>query len=284
MALYIFEERTGGNRASAVSRVAARTLLACALLFVGAFAATPQSKPRRSTAAPAAKAAPPAPVPAVVPFANGEHLAYRVLWSKYSVNAATLQFLVVEQRDFFGHPSWHFRALGQTVDTMRLVYPLDDQFDSYTDAAKLTSLQFEMYLHEQGKQQNNSWRMSAANDPAPSNATAARVPPETRDPLGLLYALRANDWKTTPEFRAPVFDGNHLYEVVARVEQAADQITVQAGPFTASRIGIQVQEQGQDAAGIHFTLWLAQDPARTPVLIQADIPIGTARVELAARP
>ena len=254
-----------------------------ALFFVAAIAAIGQSKRKRpTTALPAGKVA--APAAAVVPFASGERLTFRVLWSKYSVNAGALQCLVVEQRDFYGRPAWHFRALAQTVDTMRLIYPLDDQFDSYTDAARLNSLQYETYLHEQGKQQNNSWRMSSSGEAAPANATAAHVPPDTRDPVGLLYALRATDWKTTPEVRMPVFDGYRVYDVVARIEQASEPVTVQAGQFAASRIGIEAMEHGQDTGRFHFTLWLAQDAAHTPVLIAAEVPVGTARVELAARP
>ena len=175
-----------------------------------------------------------------MPFRSGERLAFGVLWSKYAVNAATLELTVVERRDFFGRAAWHFRALAQTIDTVRILYPLDDQFDSYTDTAKLTSLQYEMYLHEQGKQQNSAWRMSAEGDPAPPDAAAARVLPGTRDPIGLLYVLRAADWKSTPELHAPVFDGHHLYDIVARLEQASGQVTVPAGQFVASRIDVQV--------------------------------------------
>src|SRR5665213_1042290 len=93
---------------------------------------------------------------AAVPFHTGERLDYRVLWSKYSVNAATVEFQVVERGSFFGHTAWHFRALAHTIDTMRILYPLDDQFDSYTETAHLTSVEYEMYLHEQGKHPNHS--------------------------------------------------------------------------------------------------------------------------------
>ena len=267
-------------------------LSAAVLLFgIGAASAHQAQKQRPPAQGPktpsktAPKSAP--PLLAAVPFAAGENLAFRVLWSKYSVNAGALQFQVVEQRDFFGRPAWHFRVRGQTIDTMRYVYPLDDQVDSYTDATTLASLQYEMYLHEQGQQQNNTWRMSSPSDPAPAGATAARVPSDTRDPVGLLYAFRAHDWKSAPEMRAPVFDGNHLYQVDARLEQPSDPVTVQAGSFTAARIGVDVSQEnqdGKDTSSIHFTLWLAQDATRTPVLIEAALPIGSARVELASRP
>ena len=55
-----------------------------------------------------------------------------------------------------------------------------------------------------------------------------------------------------------------------------------AGTFKASRIDIQVFENGKDLTDLHFALWLAQDAAHTPVLMEAEAPapIGTARVEL----
>jgi Protein of unknown function (DUF3108) len=216
------------------------------------------------------------------PFRVGERLAFRVLWSKYNVNAARLQFAVVALGNFFGHAAWHFQMQAHTTDTTRMLYALDDQFDSYTEAAHLTSLQYEEYLHEEGKQQDGAWRINAAGVVPPSGAAAARVLPGTRDPVGLLYALRAADWKRMTEFRTPVFDGHHLYEAVARVGQASAKVTVPAGDFVASRIDVKLFDRGRELSTMHFSLWLAQGPARTPVLIEAVVPIGTARIELTA--
>src|SRR6185436_12023523 len=122
---------------------------------------------------------PPTPAPVAVPFRAGEKLNYRILWSKYSVNAGNLELAAIEQRNFFGRPAWHFRAVTHSMDTIRIIYPLDDQLDSYTDAALLTSIQYETYLHEQGKQQNGAWRMITAGEATPANVTAARVLPGT---------------------------------------------------------------------------------------------------------
>ncbi len=219
-----------------------------------------------------------------VPFRPGERLAYRVLWSKYSVNAATIEFQALEHGNFFGHAAWHFRALAHTIDTMRLLYPLDDQFDSYTETSNLTSVEYEMYVREQGKQQNNSWRITPNGGAAPADSTAPQILPGTRDPVGLIYALRAADWNKSPEFRTPVFEGRHVYDVVARIEQPPGQAAVPAGQFAASRIAIRLFEHGQELSDMRFALWLAQDAARTPVLMEADVPIGTARVELTAKP
>jgi hypothetical protein len=271
-------------RASSRRRRVQMMTLACvaltgALVLTGA-AGDGRQAPRR----PAASRSVPKPAPpAAVPFRAGEKLAFRVLWSKYSVNAGNVELSTVEQRTFFGRLAWHFRAVAHSMDTIRILYALDDQFDSYTDATLLTSLQYEMYLHEQGKQQSGAWRMTAPGDPTPANVTAARVLPGTRDPIGMVYALRAADWKRTPELHMPVFDGHTLYEVVARADSSGP-VTVPAGQFTASRINISVLEHGEPVTGTHFAVWLAQDAAHTPLLVEAEIPFGAARVELMSLP
>ncbi len=258
--------------------------VAVIFLFVGAcLGAAAQSQRPARAASKTATAANKRATETAVPFNAGERLSFRVIWSKFSVNAAIIQLAVIERRDFFGRLAWHFRALAQTIDTMHIVYPLDDQLDSYTDASQLNSLQYEMYVHEQGKQQNNSWRLISDGSAAPANVTAARVSPGTRDPIGLLYVMRAADWKSTPELRAPVFDGKNLYDVVAHLESSSEQATVPAGQFAASKIGVRVYDHGQELSSTRFTLWLAQDATRTPVLVETELPIGTARVEMTAK-
>jgi len=235
-----FDRYRGKLSARLSSLVVGGLLLAGSFLaWGGAWGQTQRSKPPAP-----AKTAKPIVHDAQVPFSAGERLSFRVIWSKFSVNAATIQLNVVERRDFFGRAAWHFRAMAQTVDTMRVLFPLDDQLDSYTDAAQLNSLQYEMYLHEQGKQQTNSWRLISDGSAAPANIPAARVMPGTRDPIGLLYVLRATDWKRDPQLRAPVFDGHNLYDVVAQLDSPSEQAIVPAGQFMASKIGVRVYEHG----------------------------------------
>lgn len=250
-------------------------LCGAAILAFGQPKTQHSKKPNARSQAPVA-----APLEASVPFHGGEKLSFRVIWSKFSVNAGIVDFLIAQHGNFFGQPAWHFQAHAQTIDTMRLVYPLDDQFDSYTEAVTLASLQYEMYLHEQGKQENDQWRMVVDGKPISGDATAARVIPGTRDPIGFLYSLRAADWKDTPEVHAPVFDGHHLYEVDAKLGLPSGHVTVPAGDFDASRVDVHLAEHGQPVADTSFSLWIAQDAVRTPVLIEATLPIGTARVEL----
>jgi hypothetical protein len=106
------------------------------------------------------------------------------------------------------------------------------------------------------------------------------VSPGTRDPLGAVYALRGVDWQQTPESRAPVYDGRDVYEMRARLEIPAETLAVAAGNFSVSKISIRLFQRGREVAGTNFTAWFANDAARTPVLMLAELPLGSLRVEL----
>ena len=264
-------------------------MLACGIMIAIVpagllFAASRQQKTARSHVKPSAPITPPMPAIIHAPFHAGETLNYRVLFSKYAVNAASLVTSVVDEGNYFGGPAWHFRAIAHTQDTTRLLFPLDDQFDSYASAENLASVQFEMYLQEQGKSQTWRYRMTSHAEPAPPDATALRVLPGTRDAIGLLYALRAVDWAHTAEFHAPVFDGRRLYDVTAKLDTSQASVTVPAGALPASRIAVLLFDHGEELADTRITLWLGRDAASTPLLIQADVPFGTLNIELLKLP
>ncbi len=102
----------------------------------------------------------------------------------------------------------------------------------------------------------------------------------TRDPLGALYALRHVDWEHTPEFQGTIYDGHDLYEVSAKRETTDDSVTIAAGTFSTSRVAIDLFQHQKPVAGVHVIVWMANDAARTPVLMQAQLPFGNVRAEL----
>lgn len=162
-----------------------------------------------------------------------------------------------------------------------MVFELDDQFDSYSDAATLASLQYEMHLNERGQKVETVQRMTATGkEPASPGVVQARVLPGTRDPLGMMQYLRNVDWTKTPAVRCPVYDGHKLYDVRAKLGAASEKVIVPAGNYSASKIGIRIFDAGVEMKDASFTLYVANDAARTPVLLEAVMPFATARVEL----
>lgn len=281
-------------------------------LACGASVGAPPAFPPQGKRAPkthgSKKTAPPAqPADAAVPFRPGESLEYAAQWNKF-VTAATIKVTVAGRSGFYGRNAWHFQAAARTLDPVRLLYTLDDQFDSYTDALSLACLQYESYIREQSKRLDLIVPMASAISPAKKAAKGGgragskvgakpdpkeidaqtsrgdthvyMVLPGTRDPLGLLYSLRVQDWQREPSARFPVFDGRHYYDVMAQKESAGDEVQVAAGKFGVTRVSLRVSEGGHEIPNLKFWVSLAQDAAHTPVLIEAEVPFGTVRVEL----
>jgi Protein of unknown function (DUF3108) len=91
--------------------------------------------------------------------------------------------------------------------------------------------------------------------------------------------LRSVDWTKTPEVHGPVYDGRKLYEVKAQKIGSAE-VQVPAGHFSTNTVEIRVFDNGAEMKDAHFTLYLAKDAARTPVLLEATLPFAEARVQL----
>jgi len=214
------------------------------------------------------------------PLRAGETWQYSANVSKLN-SVANLRLKVAEKRNFLGKNAWHLQAFAHTENPLRMVFALDDQFDSYSDANTLVSMQYEMHLNEKGQTVDSVQRMSpAVREPAPENAIAARVLPGTRDPLGMMQYLRTVDWAKTPEVRSPVYDGHKLYDVHARLQARGEPVTVPAGNFNTFKIELQVLDNGAEVKDAHFILYLSNTDARLPVLLEAVMPFAVARVEL----
>jgi hypothetical protein len=220
------------------------------------------------------------PVDSPLPLRTGEILEYTANVSQLE-NVASLRLQVAGLGTFLGKSTWHLQAFAHTQNALRMVFELDDQFDSYSDASALTSLQYEMHLNERGQKVESVQRMTATGkEPASREAVQTRVLPGTRDPLGMMQYLRNVDWTKTPEVRCPVYDGHKLYDVRAKLGGASEKVTVPAGNYTASKIALRVFDAGAEMKDASFTLYVANNSARTPVLLEAVMPFATARVEL----
>ena len=234
-------------------------------------AATKQ--PSAASAEPAGFA-PPAFAPPI-----GETLEFSANVAKVN-NVATLRLSVNGRKEIAGKEAWHLQATAHTQSPLRLVFELDDQFDSYSAPGDFTSVQYEMRLSERGTKVNSIQRMTATGrEPASGGATQARVLPGTRDPLGMMQYLRSVDWTKTPQVHGPVYDGRKLYEVKAQKIGSAE-VQVPAGNFSTSTIDVKVFDNGAEMKDAHFKLYLAKDAARTPVLLEATLPFAEARVQL----
>jgi hypothetical protein len=213
---------------------------------------------------------------------SGEVLEFTGSVAKVS-NVASLRLVVNGRKELAGKDAWHLQAFAHTQNPLRMVFELDDQFDSYSAPGDFASVQYEMRLNERGQKVQSVQRMAPTGlEPATAGASEARVLPGTRDPLGMMQYLRSVDWTKTPVVHSPVYDGHKLYEVRAQKIGSAE-VEVPAGKFSTATVDIKVFDDGAEMKDAHFTVYLAKDAARTPVLLEALLPFAAARVELTKR-
>lgn len=249
----------------------ARLLLAVGLCLAMIFGATAFAGVSTRETASSGKAA---NASGHTPFHAGERLFFEVGWMNLT-DAATAELAVVGRQDFYGDAAWHFQAVAHTQNPLRYVMALDDQFDSYADQRTFATRQYELYLHEQGKQ---AVKRLALNQRTPGT-TFVVAPTEALDPLSALYRLREVNWYRNPDLRATVYDGTHFYQMTARRAAEHDRIIVPAGTFDATRIEISIVSR-KSGTSMNFTLWLANNPARTPVEVDAQVPVGAVKGQL----
>jgi len=284
-AIYKVEQGRASLRAALAAdelsaKSAASPLPGPGVVAVPARPSSPNGKPAKDASAlRAVAAADPEPAPDTGPFKPGEILDFSANISSLN-NVASLRLQIASHDDFLGKPAWHLQAFAHTQNPLRMVFELDDRFDSYSEAAALTSLQYEMHLRERGQKVESVQRMTVTGkEPASPGASQTHVLPGTRDPLGLMQFFRTVDWTKTPDVRGPVYDGHKLYEVRAKLT-GAKSLTVPAGTFNAATIDVKVFDNGSEMKDAKFTLYLAKDASHTPVLLEAVLPFATARVEL----
>jgi hypothetical protein len=216
-------------------------------------AVTPQ--PTMTPAPTAAKQPTAVPAePAAFAPPTGEVLEFSGNVAKVN-NVASLDLLVQGTKEIAGKPVWHLQAFAHTQNPLRLMFELDDQFDSYSSPGDFTSVQYEMRLSERGTKVKSIQRMTATGrEPASPDATQARVLPGTRDPLGMMQYLRGVDWAKTAEVHGPVYDGRKLYEVRAQKTGSAE-VQVPAGDFSTNTVEIRVFDNGTEMKRISGCTW-----------------------------
>jgi hypothetical protein len=215
-----------------------------------------------------------------LPLKGGEVLDFTADVAKVS-NVANLRLQIAEKRNFMGKNAWHLQAFAHTENPLRMVFELDDQFDSYSDVSTMTSMQYEMHLSERGQKVTSVQHLtSTGREATPANAVQTHVLPGTRDPLGMMQYLRHVDWSKTQKVEGPVYDGHKLYDVTASLAGAGQGVTVPAGTYSTDKIEIRVFDNGQEMKDAHFFVYFAKNDARTPVLLEAEMPFAAARVSL----
>lgn len=214
-------------------------------------------------------------------YASVETLRYQLRWAAFS-NAAAVQLDVLGSGEKSASALLHLRATLHSLPPLRNLYPVDDRFDSFSDARSMESRQYEFHLDEMGEKENRINHLAPLGGGHTGGTSLVVVPAGTQDPLGILYSMRNADWKREPRFRAMMYDGHDVFEVRAQLEVPSERIAVGSKNYSAAQVDVGLFAHGEQVPKTALSIWFADDDAHTPVLLDAAMPYGNIRAELLA--
>ena len=214
-----------------------------------------------------------------VPFAAGETLMYDVSWSSY-VTAGTATLKVMEKKPSYGSDAYYIVADGRPTPLLSKLYDLYYKADTLLDVYTLLPQRASLYSQEGKRRRMKVTMFDHAAKKAQYEVQTRTVEkkdlaiaPNTQDPLSAIYMLRTIALKAGDTFMVPIANGGETYDVQFQIA-GVERVKTRIGDLRAWKI-TPVLPSGNSSGARRFTLWLSDDARRLPVLLQAQLAVGS---------
>jgi hypothetical protein len=226
-------------------------------------------------------------------FQPGEEIEYLVYynWGMIWVNAGLVRFNV-HDRVYKDRPVYHFDSYGQTHRRYDWLFRVRDRFQSFVDKETFRPLWFEMDTHEGGFDARDVYRYmpeknmviaTTENSDRPRQTDTIQIEPCSFDVITAVYAARNLDFSLY-EINEPIpfsiLIGNELHNLNPRYLGEETIKTREGETFECIKFSVEL------VAGFIFKpdnemfVWVTNDENRVPVLVEAQIRIGSVKAML----
>ncbi|HZB44307.1 MAG TPA: DUF3108 domain-containing protein, partial [Pyrinomonadaceae bacterium] len=222
-----------------------------------------------------------APLPEL-PFKVGEELNFNFFLGNSVQPVGTASFRVRARARYFNRDGLLLSASMRTAGTAQELFPVNDQFNSYVDAATLLPFRTELSLLE-GKRQNK-WVVSLDQNGGAAlfdDGTRVEMPVNTHDLISVFYALRSFD--LTPSKRTAVSLLVNKRQRPLYIN-ALGRATIQLGGQQIPAVELAISTGEAQADSLALRLWVSTDQRRLPLRLTAQTPLGPIRADLAIIP
>ncbi len=216
-----------------------------------------------------------------VPFSPGETLKYSVRWRLLPAGHAELTFSKEDSA------AGLYRVTGKaaSVGYVSNLYKVDDVFESTFRTPTFCSSSTHKTIHEAERHRDVLVEMDSERglsrvevkdlkDGTPLHSGEYSIPGYVYDILSALYMARTRAFEVGQSFEFPLNDGAETIQIRVEV-QAAEQIETAIGSFQTFRLEPDVFSGNLFKGKGRMFIWIAQDGARVPVQMRAQISAGT---------
>ena len=226
-------------------------------------------------------------------FKPGERIEYSVYynWGPLWVNAAMVYFNVHE-KTYRNRQVYHFDSYGQTHRQFDWLFKVRDRFQSYVDMESFRPLWYEMDTYEGGYvatdvydyfPENNIVIARTGNSDRPEQTDTIKIEPCSFDVITAVYFARNlnfSSYRINEAIPFSILMGNELHMLSPRYLGKETIETREGEKYDCIKFSVELVAGFIFTAGNEMFVWVTNDNNRVPVLIEAQIRIGSVKAML----
>lgn len=215
-------------------------------------------------------------------FQPGEKLTYRVRYGFLQAGEISIEVRPTN-RTFNGRKTHHIVGLGQTISAFNWFYKMRDRYDSYIDVEGVFPWEFERDLSEGSYSSHKKYRFYQDRGAVQTHRDQTFATPHgVQDMISAFYYARTFDFsraKPGDIFTVQSFLDEEMFDLQVKF-LGRETIKTKQGKFKCLKFVPHVQEGRVFKKEESVVIWVSDDANKIPVLAQADIFVGSIKIEL----
>jgi hypothetical protein len=221
-----------------------------------------------------------------LPFQAGEWFKFRIHYGFFNASYATIQLSQDTLNDI---PVLHAKGYGTTTGLARWFFKVEDHYDTYFDEKKIIPYWFIRDIYEGGYTKNleinfdHHKDLAHVYDKKHQKRNTFKIEKNAQDLISAFYYLRAffPGEKILPNqtFSINMFFDNENY-VFKMKFLGRETLNTKFGKLNCMKFRPYVQSGRVFREQESVTLWMTSDGNKIPVRLQADLAIGSIKVDL----
>jgi hypothetical protein len=219
-------------------------------------------------------------------YGDGEYFKFRVHYGFVTAGYATLK---VKSATIKGKDVFHVRGYGETVGVSKWFFKVEDDYQSYIDKEKDIPYKFIRKIDEGGYTKdieidfNHNTKKATVNDKKHNETTVFSFPEDTQDMISAFYYLRnqldTENIKTGDVVEMNMFFDKENYKFRLKF-LGREVLDTNFGNVLCLIFRPYVQSGRVFKEKESLTVWISDDKNKMPMLIKADLAVGSLKATL----
>ncbi len=219
-------------------------------------------------------------------YGDGEWLKFRIHYGLITAGTATLE---VAQKDLNGKQVYHVKGFGKTTGMTSWFFPVEDDYQSYVDVEKDIPYRFIRKIDEGGHTKDiqiefdHSNLEATINDKKHNTTRVVSFPKDAQDMVSAFYYLRnhldTKNIKEGDEIELNMFFDRENYKFKLKF-LGREILDTEFGKIACIVFRPYVQSGRVFKEEESLTLWVTDDDNKIPLLIQANLTVGSLKASL----